>query len=215
MGSPMYGDDIFGDKKNVSAGLTKEEAAFLQSKGTQVLLIYNQFTDATGYQNGVNQANLAIQLAIELGVPEKVYIFADIEQNYPVDMDFILGWSYTLWSSPYHPGIYGNVVEGEKITTALNGAIEKEGAIKEKVIIWTNQPQIGVTTQKQAPPFEPATPTASPNVLVWLGASLASIGNPEGTGALPARFSPWKVRTGAVDGFFTSSGRAGKAGVRI
>src|SRR5690625_1139013 len=53
--SEIWGRYI-GEKEGVSEGLNKEEVDFLHNKVIHILIIYNHFTDATGFENGVAEA---------------------------------------------------------------------------------------------------------------------------------------------------------------
>ncbi|WP_307394369.1 glycoside hydrolase domain-containing protein [Bacillus horti] len=124
------------------------------------------FTDARGYQNGVNMAEDAIKRAEEIGAPEGVAIFANIEPIYPVDADFMMGWVETLSPSPYEAAIYGDFSEGHDVRAAFDQAVEVNPSILDVAIIWTHQPQKGITTRENAPEFNPGTPEEA-RALMW------------------------------------------------
>lgn len=147
-----------GDKEDVSKGVTTAEADLIHSEGAKVLLISNQFTNATGYENGRTEAQEAINYAKELGVPEGVALFADIEPGYPVDAEFIRGWHEAITAAAYTPGIYGIFDTGRALFSAFNDAAENNGEIKENMILWTASPNVGISTQEEAPEFQPQAP---------------------------------------------------------
>ncbi|MCF2649751.1 glycoside hydrolase domain-containing protein [Niallia circulans] len=163
--------DNFGDPKvvarylrtneGVSHGLTSEQVDLIHSNEADILLIYNGFTDATGFDNGVNEAKKAIELAQELGAPDGVAIFADIEPNYPVDAAFIEGWYDEVSKSAYEPAIYGIFDSGEELTNAFNMAAEYKGEIKENTYLWSASPNIGITTEEEAPEYNVDAPEGS------------------------------------------------------
>ncbi|MGM0788507.1 MAG: glycoside hydrolase domain-containing protein [Bacillota bacterium] len=165
-GNPQIWGRYLGTKEGVSQGLTKEEAAFLQSNNAGILLINNQFTDATGMENGTEIGNLGIQLASELGVPDGTAIFADIEPDYPVDSDFIRGYYGAMSESPYEAGIYGVFSSNSTLYAAYNNAAADSAGLKENVIIWTAYPQAGISTESEAPAYSPEAPEGSA-VLGW------------------------------------------------
>ncbi|MFC3883566.1 glycoside hydrolase domain-containing protein [Bacillus songklensis] len=157
-GEPAVWGRYLGDKNGVSKGLTKNEADFIHSQNEKVLLIYNQFTNTAGYENGKNEASQAIKYAQDLGVPEGVALFADIEPDYPVDADFIRGWYETIASSSYKPGIYGAFDSKRKLFSAYNDAAASNREIKKNTIIWSASPSPGVTEQSDVPEFKPEAP---------------------------------------------------------
>lgn len=154
-GEPEVWGRYLGEKEGVSKGLTKKEAAFLHDKGIHILLIYNHFTDATGYGNGKKHAKQAIELAHQLDVPKQKAIFADIEPKYKVDSDFIQGWYDTLHDAKYKSGIYGSFTKGTNLTKAFSAVND---VAKDAIILWSSEPQQNTTTKKDAPSFNPQGP---------------------------------------------------------
>lgn len=165
-GKPTVWGRYLGTIEGVSSGLTKEEVEYLHSNGVKILLINNQFNNATGYDNGVEQANIGISLAGELNVPEGVAIFADIEPNYPVDSAFIQGWFDTMMNSPYEPGIYGVFSPDSALVESYQASINENQEIQNKVILWTAYPHVDVTTQANAPENAAEAPEGS-HVYGW------------------------------------------------
>ncbi|UTI41164.1 glycoside hydrolase domain-containing protein [Niallia sp. RD1] len=148
-GDPKVVARYLGTNEGVSHGLTSEQVDLIHSNEVDILLIYNGFTDATGFDNGVNEAKKAVELAQELGAPDGVAIFADIEPNYPVDAAFIEGWYDEVSKSAYEPAIYGIFDSGEALTNAFNKAAENKGEIKENTYLWSASPNIGITTEEE------------------------------------------------------------------
>jgi len=160
-GKPTVWGRYLGTIDGVSSGLTTEEVEYLHANGVKILLINNQFNNATGYENGVEQANIGISLAGELNAPEGVAIFADIEPNYPVDSAFIQGWFDTMMGSPYEPGIYGVFSPDSALVEAYQVSINENQEIQNKVILWTAYPHVDVTTQANAPANAAEAPEGS------------------------------------------------------
>lgn len=162
-GEPVIYGRYLGDREDVSRGLTAEQVDLIHGEGAYILPIYNQFSDATGFDNGVSQAEGAINLANELGIPNGVAIFADIEPTYPVDSEFIRGWFETINKSQYSSGIYGVFDPESELVAAYNAASEENPDILETNIIWTASPNVGITTKANAP--DEFTPDAPENAL--------------------------------------------------
>lgn len=160
-GDPKVVARYLGTNEGVSHGLTSEQVDLIHSNEADILLIYNGFTDATGFENGVNEAKKAVELAQELGAPDGVAIFADIERNYPVDAAFIEGWYDEVSKSAYEPAIYGIFDSGEALTNAFNKAAENKGEIKENTYLWSASPNIGITTEEEAPEYNVDAPEGS------------------------------------------------------
>lgn len=178
VGSPAVWGRYLGSKGNVSIGITKSEAERLHSKNIRILLINNQFENATGYKNGVNEAKQGIKLADQLGVPKGVAIFADIEPTYKVDSEFIKGYFDTMNKSKYIPGIYGVFSNEQQLTIAFSKATKENNKIMKETILWSAYPQNGITTKKQSPKtYSPQGPKGS-KLLGWqygLGAKKCNV----------------------------------------
>ncbi|MDM5225562.1 DUF1906 domain-containing protein [Cytobacillus sp. NJ13] len=160
-GSPKVWGRYLGEKEGVSAGITPQEAELLQGNDIKLLVIWNRFNDATGLENGQSEARAAVQLAQELGIPEGVAIFADIEPDYPVDSSFIEGWYQAMEESPYHPGIYGIFDKEQALTKSFSQAAAENSSLLENTFIWTAAPNVGITEQEQAPGYKPEAPANS------------------------------------------------------
>ncbi|MDR4949708.1 glycoside hydrolase domain-containing protein [Neobacillus cucumis] len=165
-GAPSVFGRYLESKGDVSVGLTKEEIDLLHKQGIKILPIFNHFTDAVGYDKGVAEAKEAIAYAQKIGIPKGVAIFADIEPSYPVDEAFIRGWVDTLANSPYKPGIYGVFTPESKISAAYLGAISKSKIVQERTIIWSSNPDPGVSNKTKSPGFQPGAPK-NINVSIW------------------------------------------------
>ncbi|SEM97104.1 protein of unknown function [Mesobacillus persicus] len=157
-GSPDIWGRYLGDKEGVSRGLTSDEIELLQSNDIRILVIWNHFENATGFDNGQSEAEEAIQMAQDLGVPEGVAIFADIEPNYPVDSEFIRGWFETMNESQYTPGFYGVFDPERDLYAAYEQAGADNGQLLENAYVWTAAPNNGITTEDNAPEYQPQAP---------------------------------------------------------
>jgi hypothetical protein len=157
-GAPTVFGRYLETKGDVSIGLSKEEVNLLHQQGIKILPIFNHFKEAIGYDRGVAEAKEAIAYAQKIGIPKGVVIFADIEPTYPVDEAFIRGWVETLSSSPYKPGIYGVFTPGSKLSAAFQAAASKNKNIQGQTILWSSNPDPGVSAKNKAPAFQPGAP---------------------------------------------------------
>lgn len=165
-GKPTVFGRYLETKEGVSAGLTPEEVELLHQQGIKIIPIYNHFSNATTYEGGVQEAQAAIAFAQQIGIPEGKAIFADIEPTYPVDEAFIRGWVDTLLGSPYKPGIYGVFTNDSALTAAYLAAVASNQNVQSQTIIWSSNPDPGVTPQAKAPEFQPGAPENVP-VSIW------------------------------------------------
>ena len=157
-GQPEVWGRYLGTIEDVSEGLDANEVNYLHENDARILVIYNHFNDATGYDQGVEEAKKAITYAEDLGIPKGVAIFGDIEPSYPVDSAFIEGWFDTLSASAYEPALYGVFNEDSSLSKAYNATNQD---IQKSTVIWTAYPQEEITTKENAPAYNPQGPSDS------------------------------------------------------
>lgn len=157
-GDPQVWARYLGDKEGVSYGLTHEEVELLHENEIDIMVIWNHFTDATGYDKGQSEATAAIEMARDFGIPEGVAIFANVEPIYPIDADFLLGWYETLEESEYESGVYGIFDPDRDLYVAYEIAAEENPSLLENNFVWTSSPNYGITTEENAPEYNPQAP---------------------------------------------------------
>ncbi|MFC4024654.1 glycoside hydrolase domain-containing protein [Oceanobacillus longus] len=157
-GQPNVWGRYLGNKDGVSEGLDSDEVSYLHENNIQILVIYNHVNDARGYEHGIEHGEQAISFAEDFDIPEGVAIFVDIEPDYPVDSEFMDGWYKTLSASAYQAAVYGVFNEGSELFESYN-MLEQE--IQENTIVWTAYPQEEITSQENAPEYNPQGPESS------------------------------------------------------
>ncbi|MEI3613810.1 glycoside hydrolase domain-containing protein [Pseudogracilibacillus sp. SO30301A] len=155
-GEPKIFGRYLGDVEGVATSLDQKEVKFLHDKDIKILVIYNLIPkEATGFDNGVQHAEDAIELSKELKIPEGIAIFGDIEPDFSIDSKFIEGWYKTISDSAYEPGLYGVFDKDSDILVAFEDTDEE---IQENTIVWTAYPQKEPTSKENAPEYEPQGP---------------------------------------------------------
>ncbi|MFD1361786.1 glycoside hydrolase domain-containing protein [Lentibacillus salinarum] len=154
-GEPEVWGRYLGDKGDVSEGLDQDEVNFLHENDTRILVIYNHFSDATGYDHGAEEAEQAIAYAEDLDIPDGVALFGDIEPGFPVDSAFMQGWYDTLSESAYETALYGAFDEDSELLEAYN-AMDQDA--QENTVVWTAFPQKEITAKDNAPDYNPQGP---------------------------------------------------------
>ncbi|MCH1623965.1 glycoside hydrolase domain-containing protein [Ferdinandcohnia quinoae] len=165
-GNPRFWGRYLTAIPNVSEGLTKEEIAFIRNKGIKVLPIYNVFSEAIGYSRGQIAARNAVFNARRLGIPNNTAIFANVEHFFEVDEGWLRGWVESMYPTGFRSGIYNDPVKGG-FSNAYCEAVKKNNQIATQAILWSAEPEPGVTKERNAPKFKPATPNCKANVWVW------------------------------------------------
>lgn len=151
---------------DVSEGLTEQEISFIQSKGIKILPIYNSFREAKGYGHGKATADNAIFNALNLGIPKRIPLFADVEPFFQIDAEWIQGWTETMVTSGYKSGIYNDPVTGD-FNKAFCNAVKENEMIKIQNLLWSAQPESEPSGPQNPPRYEPTAPDCGGNVWAW------------------------------------------------
>jgi Domain of unknown function (DUF1906) len=165
-GYPKFWGRYLTDVPNVSDGLTKEEITLIRNYGVKILPIYNAFREAVGYSNGQVVARNAVFHARRLGIPKNKALFANIEDYFPVDEEWIRAWVETLYTTGYRPGIYADPTKGD-FAQAYCEAVKNNNQVAVQTMIWSSAPRPGTTKEQRAPRYNPAAPNCKANVWAW------------------------------------------------
>ncbi|MDP9729309.1 DUF1906 domain-containing protein (plasmid) [Alicyclobacillus sp. TC] len=156
-----YVDNLSG----VHDGLTISEVDYIHSLGISLGLIYGSIPHETlSFQDGINIANTAAQLAADLGTPTYVTIYADLGTSYDdyITAEFLEGYAYQLTvNTAYHPGFYGNVGTDSAFDNAFSTAYNDPtyGSYIANAQLWSAEPEpVGCTSIAGAPAYEPYYP---------------------------------------------------------
>lgn len=150
----------------ISEGLTKQEITFIRSKGVRLLPIYNSFQAAKGYSQGSAAGNNAVFQARELEIPKGTPLFANVEQFFNIDDEWIHGWTETIVTSGYRSGIYNDPVTGG-FSEAFCNAVKENENVKSLNVLWSAEPETEPSGPQNPPVYHPKAPDCGGNVLVW------------------------------------------------
>ena len=138
----------------------------MRSKGVKLLPIYNSFKAAKGYNQGRAAANDAVFHARELGIPNGTPLFANVEQFFNIDDEWIQGWTETIVTSDYRSGIYNDPMTGG-FNQAFCNAVKENESVKILNILWSAEPELEPSGPQDTPNYNPKAPDCSGNVWVW------------------------------------------------
>ncbi len=150
----------------VSEGLSKQEIAWIRSKGVKLLPIYNNFREAKGYGQGIAAAEDAVNYAGLLGITKGTPLFANVENFFQVDDEWIQGWTEAVLAGGYHTGLYYDPVTGDFNEAFCRAAKENERVITQN-ILWSAQPEVQPSGPRNPPYYRPKAPDCGGNVWAW------------------------------------------------
>lgn len=165
-GKPNYWGRYLTTVPDASEGLTKEEILFLHNSGTRVLPIYNNFKEARGFRKGKVTAQNAAFHAKRLKFPKETILFANVERFFDVDEAWIRGYVEGMIPTGYKSGFYNDPVEGD-FNSEYCKAVSKNKKVAVQSILWSAEPEVGVTKARNAPRFRPKKPACKANVWGW------------------------------------------------
>lgn len=166
-GKPVFVARYLNSKQGVYTGLSKSETTFLHNKNVKILPIYDlQTKNATGTHQGKSSAQKAIKLAKNLGTSKDTYIIVDVEKGVSIDSKFLINWTTTLENAGYKAGLYGDFTNST-LKSAYEQSAKQSKQVKNGLMIWTNQPIVGIKGKGKAPTsFKGNSPNSS-QTLVW------------------------------------------------
>lgn len=165
-GKPSFWGRYLAPIEGKVEGLTKDEIELLHHSGTKLLPIYSKFQEAVGYRQGKVIAQNTIYLARLFNIPKGKVLFANIEKTFSIDEAFIRGFVDGIYPSGYKPGFYHDPVNGP-FSKAYCEALAKDEKIGTQVVLWSAEPETGVTKARLAPTFRPKKPPCKGNVWGW------------------------------------------------
>jgi len=165
-GTPAYWGRYMKTVPGAADGLTQGEITFLRRSGIKIMPIYSDFREAVGRRQGQVKARNAIYHAKLLGIPRDVVIFANVERFFDVDAEWIRGWVDVFYNSDYKPGFYHDPVQGG-FSKAYCQAVSADAKVQLHSILWSAEPEPGVTSKDDAPRFAPTVPPCKANVWAW------------------------------------------------
>ncbi|WP_112180547.1 glycoside hydrolase domain-containing protein [Paraliobacillus zengyii] len=163
---PEYWGRYITSVEGVTEGLTQTEVELLHNSGTKILPIYSKFATAIGSREGRTMAQNAVFHARRLGIPEGTIIFANIENLLEVDKDWVVGYVEAMYPTGYKPGFYNDPNQGD-FSSAYCQAVSENDQIAVQAVLWSAEPDTGISKQRKAPKFEPSTPNCTANIWAW------------------------------------------------
>lgn len=165
-GKPSFWGRYLTRVQGASEGLSRAEINLLHNSGTKLLPIYNDFRRAIGENQGRVVAMTAVYHAGRLGIKKGTPIFANIEKFFEVDSDWITGYVNYLYNTDYKPGFYHDPTFGN-FAQSFCEAANRNPRVREQAILWSAEPETGVTKLTDAPKFNPTKVPCDANVWAW------------------------------------------------
>lgn len=165
-GKPEFWGRYLVRVEGAAEGITRKEVELLHNSGTKILPIYSNFLIAIGEREGRIMAQNAAFHAKRLGIPEGTMLFANVENFFEVDAAWVNGYVEAMRPTGYKPGFYHDPDEGN-FSSAYCQAVSQNKQVAVQSVLWSAEPEPGITSRRDAPEFDPAKPTCQANVWAW------------------------------------------------
>lgn len=165
-GKPEYWGRYLTRVEGAANGLTRTEIELLHNSGTKILPIYSAFSAAIGTRQGRIVAQNAVFHAKRLGIPKGTPLFANVENFFEVDADWINSYVNTLYNTDYKPGFYHDPDKGG-FSVAYCQATASNEKVANQAILWSAEPEAGISKRQEAPAYSPHKPSCKANVWGW------------------------------------------------
>lgn len=159
-----------GNGHGAATPLTAEEAAEIHAAGRKLLVIYNDATSTSvkeGTDVGRQDAAQAILAARKLGMPAGVYLAVDLEHEWPVTSDWLLGFCAAMRSSEYGGAgiIYAQYEPWFTVPWRAAMRVDTNGDVA-RALIWD-----AWWTDGKPDPNQEGSPLRHPECVAWQFAS--------------------------------------------
>lgn len=133
----FYGRNIIGENH-----LTKNEIAFLHSKGCKIAPIYNSSEAKKTEEDGANIAEKIDVIATELRIPTGTAIFLKISENEEVTTTFLKSFAASLLIAGYTPAFMANTDAKYSFDREFSRGMQTDKNIFSNCLIWALSPSV-------------------------------------------------------------------------
>ncbi len=122
--------------------LSKEEIAFLHSKGCKIAPIYSTTELKNTEEQGINEARKAAAVAVELGISEGTAIFLEISESATVTRNYMRGYAQGLMEEGFTPGFKADTDAKYDFDREYSRGLQTDKDVFDKCIVWATAPSL-------------------------------------------------------------------------
>lgn len=166
----FFGRYISGDEC-----LTKSEIEFIHSKGCKIAALFSDESQKLTKEQAVSLVEKIDNCAFQLGVPEGVAIFLEINESETVSYDFLKEFASSLLFAGFTPGFKVNTDAKYVFDREFSRGIQNNRDLFSQCLVWATAPTVeeynGITTSHLIHPddWKPYAPSgmSRKNIAVW------------------------------------------------
>lgn len=132
----FFGRNLLGEN-----ALTKEEIAFIHSKGCKIAATYIEADEKQTVEQGTVAGEKAVALAFDLGIPQSSAIFLVIDEE-SVSRDYLKGFAQELIESGYTPAFKANTDAKFDFDCEFSRGLQTDGEIFQQCLVWAVAPTL-------------------------------------------------------------------------
>lgn len=122
--------------------LTKEEIDFLHGKACKIAAIYNTAEEKETEEQGIMDAKKVDIVALELGIPQGVAIFLEVEDEEDITTSYMRGFAKGLIKEGYIPAFKANTDAKFDFDREFSRGMQTDKDIFSKCLVWAVAPNL-------------------------------------------------------------------------
>lgn len=121
--------------------LTKDEIAFIHSKGCKIAAIYTDESEKQTKEQGKSAGEIAVALAFDLKIPQGSALFLDIGEE-SAKKEYLKGFAEELIESGYTPAFRANTDAHFDFDREFSRGLQADREIFEQCLVWAAAPTL-------------------------------------------------------------------------
>ncbi len=134
--------NFWGRNINGKNALTIDEIEFLHSKACKVAAIYNSDGEMITEEQGREEAEKAVSVALELNIPMESAIFLEVDDNKKITRDYIKGFAEKLMEEGFVSGFKANTDAAYMFDREYSRGLQTDKDIFRAILVWATAPTI-------------------------------------------------------------------------
>ncbi len=133
----FWGRNLVGEN-----ALTKNEIAFIHSKGCKIAAIYTDPGEKKTEEQGKIVAKKIDVVALELGIPEGTAVFLEVVDGENISRDYMKGFAAGLEEEGFVPGFKANTDAKFGFDREFSRGLQTDREIFDKCLVWAISPSL-------------------------------------------------------------------------
>ena len=133
----FWGRNLVGEN-----ALTKDELAFIHSKGCKIAAIYTDSGEKKTEEQGKIVVKKIDVVALELGIPKGTAVFLEVVNGEDISRDYMKGFAADLEEKGFVPGFKANTDAKFGFDREFSRGLQTDREIFKKCLVWAISPSL-------------------------------------------------------------------------